>query len=232
MEKKILTIQQNKGTLQKLEFLFQNQGLTLKIVSRNKEKWGRLIKEAALVILEIGMQEGKTGELESLRLVKTLRAMTDKPVLIYGQKLDEMAVIALLNAGADDCVTASCSPLEFLARVNAQMRRYVRLKDTQYPLNVVKIGDLEIDDTAKTVQIEGRNVSMTPMEYKILYLLATKRGRVLSTTQIYEQVWHMKPIGADNTVAVHVRHIREKIERNPQNPQYLQVVWGQGYKVG
>ena len=232
MEKKILTIQQNKGTLQKLEFLFQNQGLTLKIVSRNKEKWGRLIKEAALVILEIGMQEGKTGELESLRLVKTLRAMTDKPVLIYGQKLDEMAVIALLNAGADDCVTASCSPLELLARVNAQMRRYVRLKDTQYPLNVVKIGDLEIDDTAKTVQIEGRNVSMTPMEYKILYLLATKRGRVLSTTQIYEQVWHMKPIGADNTVAVHVRHIREKIERNPQNPQYLQVVWGQGYKVG
>ena len=232
MEKKILTIQQNKGTLQKLEFLFQNQGLTLKIVSRNKEKWGRLIKEAALVILEIGMQEGKTGELESLRLVKTLRAMTDKPVLIYGQKLDEMAVIALLNAGADDCVTASCSPLEFLARVNAQMRRYVRLKDAQYPLNVVKIGDLEIDDTAKTVQIEGRNVSMTPMEYKILYLLATKRGRVLSTTQIYEQVWHMKPIGADNTVAVHVRHIREKIERNPQNPQYLQVVWGQGYKVG
>lgn len=178
MEKKILTIQQNKGTLQKLEFLFQNQGLTLKIVSRNKEKWGRLIKEAALVILEIGMQEGKTGELESLRLVKTLRAMTDKPVLIYGQKLDEMAVIALLNAGADDCVTASCSPLEFLARVNAQMRRYVRLKDTQYPLNVVKIGDLEIDDTAKTVQIEGRNVSMTPMEYKILYLLATKRGRI------------------------------------------------------
>ena len=112
------------------------------------------------------------------------------------------------------------------------MRRYVRLKDAQYPLNVVKIGDLEIDDTAKTVQIEGRNVSMTPMEYKILYLLATKRGRVLSTTQIYEQVWHMKPIGADNTVAVHVRHIREKIERNPQNPQYLQVVWGQGYKVG
>lgn len=232
MEKKILTIQQNKGTLKELDFLFQNQGLTLMITSRNKEKWGSLIKEAALVILEIGMQEGKTGVLESLRLVKTLRAMTDKPVLIYGQKLDEMAVIALLNAGADDCVTASCSPLEFLARVNAQMRRYVRLKDAQYPLNVVKIGDLEIDDTAKTVQIEGRNVSMTPMEYKILYLLATKRGRVLSTTQIYEQVWHMKPIGADNTVAVHVRHIREKIERNPQNPQYLQVVWGQGYKVG
>ena len=232
MEKKILTIQQNKGTLKELDFLFQNQGLTLMVTSRNKEKWGSLIKEAALVILEIGMQEGKTGVLESLRLVKTLRAMTDKPVLIYGQKLDEMAVIALLNAGADDCVTASCSPLEFLARVNAQMRRYVRLKDAQYPLNVVKIGDLEIDDTAKTVQIEGRNVSMTPMEYKILYLLATKRGRVLSTTQIYEQVWHMKPIGADNTVAVHVRHIREKIERNPQNPQYLQVVWGQGYKVG
>lgn len=232
MEKKILTIQQNKGTLKELDFLFQNQGLTLMITSRNKEKWGSLIKEVALVILEIGMQEGKTGVLESLRLVKTLRAMTDKPVLIYGQKLDEMAVIALLNAGADDCVTASCSPLEFLARVNAQMRRYVRLKDAQYPLNVVKIGDLEIDDTAKTVQIEGRNVSMTPMEYKILYLLATKRGRVLSTTQIYEQVWHMKPIGADNTVAVHVRHIREKIERNPQNPQYLQVVWGQGYKVG
>ena len=232
MEKKILTIQQNKGTLKELDFLFQNQGLTLMITSRNKEKWGSLIKEAALVILEIGMQEGKTGVLESLRLVKTLRAMTDKPVLIYGQKLDEMAVIALLNAGADDCVTASCSPLEFLARVNAQMRRYVRLKDAQYPLNVVKIGDLEIDATGTTVQIEGRNVSMTPMEYKILYLLATKRGRVLSTTQIYEQVWHMKPIGADNTVAVHVRHIREKIERNPQNPQYLQVVWGQGYKVG
>ena len=231
MKKKVLVIQKNSGALQRFGFLFEGQGLTM--VSCLKD-WEQEVtaEDVALVLLEIEEPAGGITDIEDLILVRNLRGVTDKPIMVYGESMDEMTMISMLNAGADDCVTSACGPLELLARVNSQIRRYHRLRGSLQPVEVLKIGELEINDTSKTVLVGGRSVSMTPMEYKILHLLAKKRGKVLSTKQIYEEVWNMKPIGADNTVAVHVRHIREKIENNPQDPKYLQVVWGQGYKVG
>lgn len=231
MGKKVIIVQKNSDSLQKMSFLFENQGLTIEAVPCGREQETDL-QEADLILVELAPKKGKISAFEDVLLMKRMRGMTDKPIMVFGEKLDEITIIALLNAGADDCVTDACAPLELVARVNAQIRRYIRLRGSLQSYDVLKIGDLEINDTAKTVLVEGRSVSMTPMEYKILHLLAKKRGKVLSTKQIYEEVWHMKPIGADNTVAVHVRHIREKIESNPQQPKYLQVVWGQGYKVG
>ena len=145
----------------------------------------------------------------------------------------ETAKIMALNAGADDYVTVGYNPLELLARVKSQLRRYTQLVNLCESIDsIYRVDGLEINDRNRTVTVEGREVKMTPIEYKILRLLVQERGKVLSISQIYESIWHMQAIGADNTIAVHIRHIREKIESNPKEPRYLKVVWGTGYKVG
>lgn len=122
---------------------------------------------------------------------------------------------------------------ELLARINVQLRHYTQQSHIRRDIDeIYQIGELVIDDRYKQVMVNGRNVSLTPIEYKILKLLAQEQGRVISISQIYEAIWHMKAVGVDNTIAVHICHIREKIESNPKNPQYLKVVWGAGYKVG
>ena len=153
--------------------------------------------------------------------------------LIFSNNSEEAAKIAALNAGADDYVTLPCNPLELLARIKSQIRRYTQLANLCENINqIYKVDDLEIDDMRRRVTVGGREVYLTPIEYKILRLLVQERGRVLSIDQIYEAIWNMQAIGADNTIAVHIRHIREKIEQNPREPRYLKVVWGTGYKVG
>lgn len=148
-------------------------------------------------------------------------------------KRNEMLRILALNAGADDVLDQKEeSPMVFMARIQAKIRSYRRLSGQAERSKSIKMRDLEMDDGAKLVLVKGNRVDLTPTEYKILHLLMEQPGRVLSNKQIYESIWKMEPIGADNTIAVHIRHIREKIEENPQNPHYLQVVWGQGYKVG
>lgn len=138
-----------------------------------------------------------------------------------------------LEAGADDYVTADCNPLELLARIKSQIRRYIQLVNMCVNVDrIYKIGGLTINDVQRTVTVDGRSVRLTPIEYKILRLLVQQRGQVLSNSQIYETIWKMQPIGAENTIAVHIRHIREKIESNPREPIYLKAVWGNGYKVG
>ena len=130
-------------------------------------------------------------------------------------------------------MVSGCSPLELLARVKSQLRRYTQLSNMRANINqIYKVDELEIDDNLRKVSVEGREVKLTPIEYSILKLLVQERGKVLSIEQIYEEIWQMEPIGADNTIAVHIRHIREKIERNPRQPRYLKVVWGAGYKIG
>ncbi|MBE5874065.1 MAG: response regulator transcription factor [Lachnospiraceae bacterium] len=231
MDKRVMIVQKSGAVVQRFGLFLESQGFDVVTCFKGWEQ-DKVYEGAALWLYELEKHgEGVTG-IEDLIAVKKLRSATDKPIIVYGSGMEEMTMISMLNAGADDCVTDTCGAMELLARVNSQIRRYDRLRGSGQPMRVLKIGELEIDDISKTVLVEGRSVNMTPMEYKILYLLAKKRGKVLSTKQIYEQVWNMKPIGADNTVAVHVRHIREKIEQNPQNPRYLQVVWGQGYKVG
>jgi DNA-binding response OmpR family regulator len=153
-------------------------------------------------------------------------------IIISGQTA-ETAKIMALNAGADDYVTEGCNPLVLLARIKSQLRRYRQLTDEKDRIaGIYRIDGLEINDTTREVSVDGRNVKLTPIEYNILKLLVQERGKVISIDKIYETIWHMRAVGADNTVAVHVRHIREKIESNPKEPRYLKVVWGTGYRVG
>lgn len=126
-----------------------------------------------------------------------------------------------------------CNPLELLARIKSQLRRYTQLVNMCANIDkIYQVDGLVIDDNTRQVFVDHKEVRLTPIEYKILKLLVQERGRVLSIAQIYEAIWHMQAIGADNTIAVHIRHIREKIEQNPKEPRYLKVVWGTGYKVG
>lgn len=170
---------------------------------------------------------------DGIQMIRTIRSNSSIPIVVVSVNNTETMKILALNAGADDYVTLPCNPLELLARVKSQIRRYTQLANMCDNINrIYRIDDLEIDDIRRKVTVGTQEVKLTPIEYKILRLLVQEKGRVLSIDQIYEAIWHMQAIGADNTIAVHIRHIREKIERNPKEPQYLKVVWGTGYKVG
>lgn len=186
-------------------------------------------KDAALLLFDFQTRAG--DDAAALSLLSDLRKECKKPIIAIVDRDREMLRILALNAGADDLLDSRCSGLESLARIQAQIRCYQRLT-VRESSRLMKMDDLEVDDNAKVVLVKGKRVSLTPTEYKILCLLMEEPGRVLSNKQIYESIWKMAPIGADNTVAVHIRHIREKIEENPQEPRYLHAVWGQGYKVG
>ena len=175
-----------------------------------------------------------TNRITSLSVLSCLRSITRKPILTVSELVDESFAVECLSMGADDYCDKTCSPLELIARIKNQIHCYNRLCQVgagkSHKLSLA--GGLEMDDLSKQVTVEGRSVKLTPLEYKILYLLMQYHGRVLSNKQIYESIWHMEPIGADNTIAVHIRHLREKIEEDPKQPKWVQVVWGQGYKVG
>ena len=165
--------------------------------------------------------------------IKQIRNCTNVPVIVVSAQTSETAKIMSLNVGADDYITASDSPLVILARVKAQLRRFTEL--TSVCMNdsgIYRTEHIEVNDQNHTVRVDGRDIKMTPIEYKILRFLVQEQGRPLSNDQIYENIWDMKPIEAGNVIAVHIRHIREKIEKNPKDPCYIKAVWGHGYKVG
>ncbi len=185
-------------------------------------------EEVNLLILDVMMPR-----LDGIRTTLKIREKNSIPIIILSAKSEDADKILGLNVGADDYVTKPFSPLELVARVKSQLRRYTQLGGTvqKDEAKVYEVGGLRMNDDLKEVTVDGEPVKLTPIEYNILRLLMKNQGRVFSINQIYESIWNEEAIGADNTVAVHIRHIREKIEINPKDPRYLKVVWGVGYKI-
>lgn len=171
--------------------------------------------------------------LDGIRATLKIREENNIPIIILSAKSEDADKILGLNVGADDYVTKPFNPLELVARVKSQLRRYAQLGSTAANKNeaVYTTGGLMVNDDLKEVSVDGEPVKMTPIEYNILLFLVKNQGKVFSIDQIYENIWNEDAIGVDNTVAVHIRHIREKIEINPKEPRYLKVVWGIGYKI-
>ena len=184
-------------------------------------------QEVHLLIIDIMMPR-----LDGLRATLKIREESSIPIIILSAKSEDADKILGLNVGADDYVTKPFNPLELTARVKSQLRRYTKLGNKSGSTSMVyQTGGLIVNDDLKEVTVDGEVIKLTPIEYNILLLLVKNQGKVFSINQIYENIWNAQAIGADNTVAVHVRHIREKIEVNPKDPRYLKVVWGVGYKV-
>ncbi len=183
-------------------------------------------EEIHLVLMDVMMPE-----MDGISAMTRLREISNVPVILLTAKSEDTDKILGLNLGADDYITKPFNPVEVLARVKSQLRRYMTLGSANRREGSLRIGALELDDETKTVTREGEEVSLTPTEYDILKLLMRHPGKVFSSKDIYHEVWKDAPFGAESTVAVHIRHLREKLEINPAEPRYLKVVWGQGYKL-
>ena len=181
-------------------------------------------EEIHLVLLDVMMPK-----LDGIRTTALIREFSNVPIILLTAKSETEDKVLGLNVGADDYITKPFVPVEVLARVRSQLRRYAKLGSR--PEGALTVGGICLDDNAKTVTVDGEDVNLTPIEYGILHLLMKNPGRVYSTKKIYEEVWQEAPIGSEGAVAVHIRHLREKIEINPSEPRYLKVVWGQGYKM-
>jgi len=182
--------------------------------------------EIHLVIMDVMMPR-----MDGLRATMKIREDKSIPVIMLSAKSEDTDKILGLNMGADDYITKPFNPLELIARVKSQLRRYMTLGCLETKSNVYKTGGLVIDDECKNISVDGDEVKLTPVQYKILKLLTANAGRVYSIDDIYEKVWKETAFCPENAVAVHIRKIREKIEINPKEPKYLKVVWGIGYKV-
>ena len=185
-------------------------------------------EHADLMIIDV-MMPG----LDGIRTTLKVRETSSIPIIILSAKSEDSDKILGLNIGADDYLSKPFNPLELVARVKSQLRRYTQLGTLSQGSNenVYKCGGLTINDDTKEVFVDDEPIKLTPIEYNILLLLTKNAGKVFSSDEIYKQIWNEEAIGADNTVAVHIRHIREKIEINPREPRYLKVVWGVGYKI-
>ena len=228
-ETTILVVDDEKEIADLVEIYLVSDGYQV-VKANDAEEGLRLLNEyeVQLVLLDI-MMPGMDG----LEMCAKIRETRNIPIIMLSAKSADIDKIKGLGTGADDYVTKPFNPLELTARVKSQLRRYTELGnvDSRDNMHLYTVGDLVINDETKEVQVSGNNVKLTPIEYNILLLLVKNAGKVFSIDEIYEKIWNEEAIGADNTVAVHIRHIREKIEINPKEPRYLKVVWGVGYKV-
>ena len=179
-----------------------------------------------LVLMDIMMPE-----MDGLTAVSKLRGFSNVPVLFLTAKSEDADMILGLNMGADDYITKPFKPMEVIARVRSHLRRYAILGGAQKQQTVLRCGGIQLDHDSKTVTLDGEPVSLTPLEYSILHHLMQHPGKVFSSEELYRAVWKDAPLGGENTVAVHIRHLREKLEIDPSNPRYIKVVWGHGYKI-
>ena len=225
----ILVCDDDKEIVEAIEIYLSQEGYHILKAYDGMEALDILEKEEVnLLILDVMMPR-----MDGIRATLKIREKNSIPIIILSAKSEDADKILGLNVGADDYVTKPFNPLELVAMVKSQLRRYNQLggsvKEDQD--KIYEAGGLRINDDLKEVTVDGEPVKMTPIEYNILLLLMKNQGRVFSISQIYESIWNEEAIGADNTVAVHIRHIREKIEINPKEPRYLKVVWGVGYKI-
>lgn len=184
-------------------------------------------EEVHLILMDVMMPN-----LDGIRATARLREETNAPILLLTAKSEDSDKILGLNIGADDYITKPFNPMEVMARVKSQLRRYTTLGGRPAEdSGLLRNGPIALDDGAKAVTVDGEAVSLTPLEYNILKLLMSHPGQVFSTSQIYENVWNDPAYGSENTVAVHIRHLREKLEIDPTDPRYIKVVWGLGYKM-
>ena len=224
----ILVCDDDKEIVEAIEIYLTKEGYNI-LKAYNGEEALKIVEnnEIHLIILDIMMPK-----INGIQVASKIRENKAIPIIMLSAKSEDYDKINGLNTGADDYVTKPFNPLELIARVNSQIRRYTSLGSiTQKQENIYKTGNLEINDDTKEVFVDGNKIKLTPTEYNILKFLTKNKGRVFSINQIYENVWEDEAYGAENIIAVHIRHIREKIEINPKEPKYLKVIWGVGYKI-
>lgn len=226
---KVLVCDDDKEIVEAIEIYLTQEGYEVSKAYDGQEALKVLKEEEPdLIVIDVMMPK-----LDGIRATLKIREENNMPIIILSAKSEDADKILGLNVGADDYLTKPFNPLELVARVKSQLRRYTQLGSTVgiEKQSVYTVGGLMIDDDLKRVTVDGEAVRLTPIEYNILLLLVKNQGKVFSIDQIYESIWNEDAIGVDNTVAVHIRHIREKIEINPKEPRYLKVVWGVGYKI-
>ncbi len=226
---KILVCDDDKEIIEAIEIYLTQEGYEVLKAYDGMEALKVLETEHVdLLVIDVMMPK-----LDGIRATLKIREENNMPIIILSAKSEDADKILGLNIGADDYVTKPFNPLELIARVKSQIRRYTKLGSTvdTGQESVYTVGGLSVNDDLKEVTVDGEPVKLTPLEYSILLLLVKNQGKVFSISQIYEDIWNEDAIGVDNTVAVHIRHIREKIEINPKEPRYLKVVWGVGYKI-
>lgn len=223
----ILICDDEQDIVSALKIYLEADGYRTYAASNGKEALSILDREDIhLVLLDIMMPV-----LDGVSALSKLREFSNVPVILLTAKSEDTDKVLGLNVGADDYITKPFNPVELLARVRSQLRRYLQLGGGAVRESVLSIGPISLDDASKTVSLDGEPVSLTPREYDILKLLMQNPGRVFHPRDLYRKVWNEEPFGAESTVAVHIRHLREKLEIDPASPRYIRAVWGQGYKI-
>ena len=228
---KILVVDDEKLLVKGIKFNLENEGYQV-LTAYDGATAVELARQETLdlIILDL-MMPGLSGSEACMKI----REFSDVPIIMLTARSEDTDKIIGFECGADDYITKPFNPIEVIARVKSQLRRYTSLGGKQgggeANPTLLTNGGIALDDGAKSVTVDGEGVSLTPIEYNILLLLMKNPGRVFSTSQIYELVWNDPSLGSENTVAVHIRHLREKLEIDPANPRYIKVVWGLGYKM-
>ena len=225
----ILVVDDDKEIVESIEIYLKNEGFNIFKAYNGIEALEILVeKEIHLILMDIMMPK-----LDGIKATIKIREEKNIPIILVSAKSEDTDKIIGLNIGADDYITKPFNLLELVARVKSNLRRYITLGNYNNENNkdVLKSGGLELNTSTKEVKVDGDVVKITPIEFKILKLLLANKGRVFSIDEIYEKVWNEESFNVENTVAVHIRRIREKIEINPKEPRYLKVVWGVGYKI-
>ena len=225
----ILVVDDDKEIVESIEIYLKNEGFNIFKAYNGIEALEILVeKEIHLILMDIMMPK-----LDGIKATIKIREEKNIPIILVSAKSEDTDKIIGLNIGADDYITKPFNLLELIARVKSNLRRYVTLGnyDNNFNKDILKSGGLELNISTKEVKVDGEVVKITPIEFKILKLLLSNKGRVFSIDEIYEKVWNEESFNVENTVAVLIRRIREKIEINPKEPRYLKVVWGVGYKI-